>query len=167
MSVATGEPPHPVTRTLPALAGDDDLAVGSARRATRVRLVSDRPRCRGQSERTAMPCVQLRYRRHRGMGRHPLQVAQATRGAQRWGPTSASSGRETMPSARDAREWAAAGGLHGIGDSLYTPFSGPDGDEIDFDAYRTLVRYCVDDLGHEMLWLTSGIAEWWSLTMDE
>ena len=26
-----------------------------------------------------------------------------------------------MPSARDAKEWAAAGGLHGIGDSLYTP----------------------------------------------
>jgi 4-hydroxy-tetrahydrodipicolinate synthase len=72
-----------------------------------------------------------------------------------------------MPSARDARDWAASGGLHGIGDSLYTPFSGPDGDDIDFDAYRTLVRYCVDDLGHAMLWLTSGIAEWWSLTMDE
>jgi 4-hydroxy-tetrahydrodipicolinate synthase len=29
------------------------------------------------------------------------------------------------------------------------------------------VRYCVGDLQHEMLWLTSGIAEWWSLTMDE
>jgi 4-hydroxy-tetrahydrodipicolinate synthase len=72
-----------------------------------------------------------------------------------------------MPSARDAREWAAAGGLHGIGDSLYTPFSGPDGDEIDFDAYRALVRYCVQDLEHAMLWLTSGVGEWWSLTMDE
>ena len=52
-----------------------------------------------------------------------------------------------MPSSRDARDWAAAGGLRGIGDSLYTPFSGPDGDSIDFDAYRTLVRYCVGDLG--------------------
>jgi 4-hydroxy-tetrahydrodipicolinate synthase len=72
-----------------------------------------------------------------------------------------------LPSARDAREWAAAGGLHGIGDSLYTPFSGPDGDDIDWDAYRTLVRYCVGDLGHSMLWLTSGIGEWWSLTIDE
>ena len=72
-----------------------------------------------------------------------------------------------MPSARDAKGWAAAGGLHGIGDSLYTPFSGADGDDIDYDAYRALVRYCVGDLGHEMLWLTSGIAEWWSLTMDE
>jgi 4-hydroxy-tetrahydrodipicolinate synthase len=69
--------------------------------------------------------------------------------------------------ARDAREWVAAGGLRGIGDSLYTPFSGPDGDDIDYEAYRTLVRYCVDDLGHSMLWLTSGIAEWWALTLDE
>jgi 4-hydroxy-tetrahydrodipicolinate synthase len=72
-----------------------------------------------------------------------------------------------MPSARDARTWAAEGGLHGIGDSLYTPFSGPDGDGIDWAAYRALVRYCVGDLGHAMLWLTSGVGEWWSLTMDE
>ena len=34
-----------------------------------------------------------------------------------------------MPSARDAKDWAAAGALHGIGDSLYTPFSGTDGDD--------------------------------------
>ncbi len=72
-----------------------------------------------------------------------------------------------MPSAHDAREWTARGGLRGIGDSLYTPFSGPDGDDIDWDAYRALVRYCVGDLHHQMLWLTSGIGEWWSLTMDE
>ena len=72
-----------------------------------------------------------------------------------------------MVTARDAREWAAAGGLRGIGDSLYSPFSGRDGDDIDWDAYRTLVRYCVGDLGHAMLWLTSGISEWWSLTIDE
>ena len=72
-----------------------------------------------------------------------------------------------MPAARDAKEWAASGGLHGIGDSLYTPFRGTDGDDIDYDAYRALVRYCVGDLGHAMLWLTSGIAEWWSLTIDE
>ena len=72
-----------------------------------------------------------------------------------------------MPTARDAKEWAGSGGLHGIGDSLYTPFSGTDGDDIDDDAYRALVRYCIGDLGHAMLWLTSGIAEWWSLTMDE
>jgi 4-hydroxy-tetrahydrodipicolinate synthase len=72
-----------------------------------------------------------------------------------------------MPSAGEAREWAADGGLHGIGNSLYTPFSGPDGDSIDLEAYRTLVRYCTRDLGHPMLWLTSGIGEWWSLTIQE
>jgi 4-hydroxy-tetrahydrodipicolinate synthase len=72
-----------------------------------------------------------------------------------------------MVSARDARAWAADGGLRGIGDSLYTPLEGRDGDDIDWDAYRTLVRYCVGDLDHAMLWLTSGIGEWWSLTLDE
>ena len=65
------------------------------------------------------------------------------------------------------RSGPRSGGLHGIGNSLYTPFSGTDGDDIDYDAYRALVRYCVGDLGHAMLWLTSGIAEWWSLTIDE
>ena len=72
-----------------------------------------------------------------------------------------------MVSARDARAWAADGGLRGIGNSLYTPFNGRDGDDIDWDAYRALVRYCVGDLNHAMLWLTSGIAEWWSLTLAE
>ncbi len=72
-----------------------------------------------------------------------------------------------MVAARDAQEWATGGGLHGLGDSLYTPFSGRDGDDIDWDAYRTLVRYCVGGLRHEMLWLTSGVGEWWSLTIDE
>src|SRR6201995_3400190 len=72
-----------------------------------------------------------------------------------------------MPSAADARDWVADGGLHGLGDSLYTPFAGRDGDEIDWAAYRTLVRYCVGDLGHSMLWCTSGLAEFWSLTLDE
>ncbi len=72
-----------------------------------------------------------------------------------------------MVCARDARTWAADGGLRGIGNSLYTPFAGRDGDDIDWGAYRTLVRYCVGDLDHAMLWLTSGIGEWWSLTLDE
>ncbi len=71
-----------------------------------------------------------------------------------------------MANAKDAREWARTG-LHGIGDSLYTPFAGVDGDDIDWDAYRTLVRYCVGDLGHAMLWVTSGVAEFWSLTNEE
>ncbi|MCW2659934.1 MAG: dapA 2 [Mycobacterium sp.] len=71
-----------------------------------------------------------------------------------------------MATAGEARVWAR-GALRGIGDSLYTPFCGTDGDDIDWDAYRTLVRYCVGDLGHPMLWCTSGIAEFWSLTIDE
>src|SRR3954453_2986603 len=71
-----------------------------------------------------------------------------------------------MATAREAREWARTG-LRGIGNSLYTPFSGTDGDDIDWDAYRTLVRYCVGELKHPMLWCTSGIAEFWSLTIAE
>ncbi len=71
-----------------------------------------------------------------------------------------------MASAREAREWAGSR-LRGIGDSLYTPFSGRDGDDIDWDAYRTLVRYCVSDLGHPLLWVTSGLAEFWALTLEE
>jgi 4-hydroxy-tetrahydrodipicolinate synthase len=72
-----------------------------------------------------------------------------------------------MVAARDARDWAGGGGLHGIGDSPYTPFCGPDGDDIDWEAYRALIRYCVGALHHDMLWLTSGVGEWWSLTIPE
>jgi 4-hydroxy-tetrahydrodipicolinate synthase len=71
-----------------------------------------------------------------------------------------------MARASEARAWAHTA-LRGIGDSLYTPFSGVDGDDIDWTAYRTLVRYCISDLGHPMLWCTSGVAEFWSLTLDE
>jgi 4-hydroxy-tetrahydrodipicolinate synthase len=71
-----------------------------------------------------------------------------------------------MPKASEARAWAHAA-LRGIGDSLYTPFCGVDGDDIDWDAYRALVRYCVGDLRHSMLWLTSGVGEFWSLTIPE
>ena len=71
-----------------------------------------------------------------------------------------------MATAKGARVWAHAM-LRGIGNSLYTPFSGTDGDDIDWDAYRTLVRYCVGELRHPMLWCTSGIAEFWSLTLGE
>ncbi len=42
-----------------------------------------------------------------------------------------------MATAREARDWARTT-LRGIGNSLYTPFSGVDGDDIDWDAYRTL-----------------------------
>ena len=71
-----------------------------------------------------------------------------------------------MPKAIEARAWAHAA-LRGIGDSLYTPFCGIDGDGIDWDAYRALVRYCVGNLRHPMLWLTSGVGEFWSLTIPE
>jgi 4-hydroxy-tetrahydrodipicolinate synthase len=71
-----------------------------------------------------------------------------------------------VATAKEAREWAREN-LRGIGNSLYTPFCGDDGDDIDWDAYRTLVRYCVGELRHPMLWCTSGIAEFWSLTMGE
>lgn len=71
-----------------------------------------------------------------------------------------------MATAAQARDWAQAA-LRGIGDSLYTPFSGADGEDIDWDAYRVLVRYCVKDLGHPMLWCTSGVGEFWALTIAE
>jgi 4-hydroxy-tetrahydrodipicolinate synthase len=71
-----------------------------------------------------------------------------------------------MATANEARDWGHAT-LRGIGNSLYTPFSGVDGDEIDWDAYRTLVRHCVGELRHPMLWCTSGTAGFWSLTLDE
>src|SRR6201984_225934 len=71
-----------------------------------------------------------------------------------------------MAKAGEARTWARTA-LRGIGNSLYTPFSGADGDDIDWGGYRALVRYCVGDLRHPMLWLTSGVAEFWSLTIPE
>lgn len=71
-----------------------------------------------------------------------------------------------MATASEARDWAHSA-LRGIGDSLYTPFCGIDGDDIDWEAYRHLVRYCVGDLGHQMLWCTSGLAEFWALTLTE
>ncbi len=71
-----------------------------------------------------------------------------------------------MATASEARDWAHSA-LRGIGDSLYTPFCGTDGDDIDWGAYRHLVRYCVGDLGHQMLWCTSGLAEFWALTLTE
>ena len=71
-----------------------------------------------------------------------------------------------MARAIEAREWAHEH-LRGIADSLITPFNGESGDEIDFDAYRAIVRYCLGDLDHDGLWITSGLSEWWALTNDE
>jgi 4-hydroxy-tetrahydrodipicolinate synthase len=73
-----------------------------------------------------------------------------------------------MSTAAAAREWGQDVLMRpGLGSSLYTPFSGVDGDTIDYDAFRTLVRHCVGTLRHELLWLTSGLAEFWSLTLQE
>src|SRR5579864_3286978 len=72
----------------------------------------------------------------------------------------------SMARAGEAREWAQAH-LHGIADSLITPFAGECGDDIDYDAYRAIIGYCLGDLDHDGLWITSGLAEWWALTMDE
>jgi 4-hydroxy-tetrahydrodipicolinate synthase len=66
----------------------------------------------------------------------------------------------------DAKEWAREH-LRGNCSSLYTPFSGPDGDEIDYQAIRTLVRYLLGHLDQDGLWLTGGIGEFWALTTDE
>jgi 4-hydroxy-tetrahydrodipicolinate synthase len=66
----------------------------------------------------------------------------------------------------EAKDWAGEH-LRGNCSSLYTPFSGLDGDDIDYDALRALVRYCLVDLDQDGLWLTGGIAEFWSLTTEE
>jgi 4-hydroxy-tetrahydrodipicolinate synthase len=66
----------------------------------------------------------------------------------------------------DAKEWARTS-LRGNCSSLYTPFAGTDGDEIDYEAIRALVRYLLVDLGQDGLWLAGGIGEFWSLTTDE
>jgi 4-hydroxy-tetrahydrodipicolinate synthase len=71
-----------------------------------------------------------------------------------------------MARAHEAREWAKTH-LRGLSDSMYTPFSGPDGDEIDYDAYRALIRYSLGDLDHAGLWLVSGLSEFWALTLSE
>ncbi len=71
-----------------------------------------------------------------------------------------------MTTAKEAKDWAREH-LRGNCSSLYTPFSGVDGDDIDYDALRALVRHCLVDLDQDGLWLTGGIAELWSLTTEE
>ncbi|WP_330254994.1 dihydrodipicolinate synthase family protein [Nocardia sp. NBC_00565] len=71
-----------------------------------------------------------------------------------------------MVKAKEAKEWAHES-LRGNCSSLYTPFSGLDGDDIDYDALRALVRHCLVHLDQDGLWLTGGIAEFWSLTTEE
>ncbi len=71
-----------------------------------------------------------------------------------------------MANARDAKDWAKEH-LRGLCDSCYTPYNGRDGDEIDYEAVRFLVRYCLGDLDHAGLWMTGGCGEFWALTTDE
>jgi 4-hydroxy-tetrahydrodipicolinate synthase len=66
----------------------------------------------------------------------------------------------------EAKAWAGEH-LRGNCSSLYTPFCGQDGDGIDYDALRAIVRYCLADLDQDGLWLTGGIAEFWALTTEE
>lgn len=67
---------------------------------------------------------------------------------------------------KEAKDWASEH-LWGNCSSLYTPFCGLDGDEIDYAALRALVRHCLVELDQDGIWLTGGIAEFWSLTTDE
>jgi 4-hydroxy-tetrahydrodipicolinate synthase len=71
-----------------------------------------------------------------------------------------------MPAAEDARDWAP-GALRGIVDSLYTPFDGPGGETIDTEALRALVRYCLEDLGHDGIWVGGLVGECWALSVAE
>ena len=72
----------------------------------------------------------------------------------------------TRVTGKEAKQWAVEH-LWGNCSSLYTPFSGRDGDDIDFEALRALVRHCLVDLDQDGIWLTGGIAEFWSLTTEE
>jgi 4-hydroxy-tetrahydrodipicolinate synthase len=72
----------------------------------------------------------------------------------------------TGVTAKEAKDWASEH-LWGNCSSLYTPFCGLDGDEIDYGALRALVRHCLVELDQDGIWLTGGIAEFWSLTTDE
>jgi 4-hydroxy-tetrahydrodipicolinate synthase len=71
-----------------------------------------------------------------------------------------------VATAAEAKDWAREH-LRGNCSSLYTPFSGRDGDQIDYAALCALVRHCLVDLDQDGLWLTGGIGEFWSLTTDE
>ena len=51
-----------------------------------------------------------------------------------------------MATAKDARDVGPQQRCAESATRLYTPFCGTDGDDIDWDAYRTLVRYCVGEL---------------------
>jgi len=71
-----------------------------------------------------------------------------------------------MATAADARDWAP-GALRGIIDSLYTPFSGVSGEEIDEAALRGLVAHCLGALDHDGIWVGGLVGEAWSMSTEE
>ena len=71
-----------------------------------------------------------------------------------------------MPTSAEARDWAP-GALRGIIDSLYTPFTGEGGEELDEEAFRTLVAHCVGALDHDGIWVGGLVGEAWALSVDE
>ena len=48
----------------------------------------------------------------------------------------------TRVTGKEAKEWASEH-LWGNCSSLYTPFSGPAGDDIDFEALRAVAELCL------------------------
>ena len=71
-----------------------------------------------------------------------------------------------MARAADARDWAPRA-LRGMIDSLYTPFSGPGGEQIDEHAFRALVTHCIGALDHDGIWVGGLVGEYWALTTQE
>ena len=71
-----------------------------------------------------------------------------------------------MASAAEAREWAP-GALRGLIDSLYTPFNGTGGEEIDEASFRELVGHCLGALDHSGIWVAGLVGECWALSTAE
>ncbi len=71
-----------------------------------------------------------------------------------------------MVQAAEARDWAPEA-LRGMIDSLYTPFSGPGGEEIDEQALRAIVDHCIGALDHDGIWVGGLVGEYWALSTPE
>jgi 4-hydroxy-tetrahydrodipicolinate synthase len=52
-------------------------------------------------------------------------------------------------------------------DSLYTPFSGAGGEQIDDAALRGLVQHCLGALDHDGIWVGGLVGECWALSTAE
>jgi 4-hydroxy-tetrahydrodipicolinate synthase len=71
-----------------------------------------------------------------------------------------------MASAAESRQWAPKA-LRGMVDSLYTPFNGDGGEQIDEGSFETLVEHCVGALDHDGLWVGGLVGECWTLSVAE